>query len=202
MVELIAIDGIDGSGKTTVSRYLQKYLEKKGKKVLIIEHPKNSFFGIFTLRLLKVGRNKAGVGVTRIPLALVFSYMLDFFSSIISYRFKKEVDTIIFVRYTLTLAYLPERAGTILYLFFAKVLPVPNIKIYLNVSVKTALSRLGSIHMRETPQITEDAQLLRSTNVKMEKLSKLLECLKWKELHNESNLETLYQRIEKIYDNP
>ena len=202
MVELIAIDGIDGSGKTTVSRYLQKYLEKKGKKVLIIEHPTNSFLGNLTFRLMNVGQNKAGTEITRIPLALAFSYMLDFLSSTILYRLKKEVDTVIFVRYTLTAAYLPKRTGTILYLFLVKLLPVPDIMIYLNVPVKTALNRLGSIHLSKMSQITEEPRLLRTTDVKMAKLSKLLEYPKWKELNNEGDLETLYPRIEEIYDNP
>ncbi|MCL2359858.1 MAG: hypothetical protein FWD52_09515 [Candidatus Bathyarchaeota archaeon] len=201
MVELIAIDGIDGSGKTTVSRYLQKYLEKKGKKVLIIEQPKISVLGNLVFRLLTERRNKAGARATTTPLTLSFLYTIDFLLSIISHRLKKGVNTVIFVRYTLTAAYLPERIGTILYLFLAKLLPVPDIMIYLDVSVKTALNRLGSIHVSKRFQITEDPKLLRTTNVKMKKLSKLLKYPKWKKLNNESDLETLYQRVEEIYDN-
>lgn len=39
MAKLIAIDGLDGSGKETQSRLLASYLESKGKKVRLISFP-------------------------------------------------------------------------------------------------------------------------------------------------------------------
>ena len=39
MAMLIAIDGLDGSGKETQSKQLVKYLEEKGKKVRLLSFP-------------------------------------------------------------------------------------------------------------------------------------------------------------------
>ena len=39
MAVLIAIDGLDGSGKETQSRKLEKYLKEKGKKVRMLSFP-------------------------------------------------------------------------------------------------------------------------------------------------------------------
>lgn len=39
MAKLIAIDGLDGSGKETQSKQLVKYLEEKGKKVRLLSFP-------------------------------------------------------------------------------------------------------------------------------------------------------------------
>jgi len=36
---LIAIEGLDGSGKTTQARLLAEYLRKRGKDVLLVEEP-------------------------------------------------------------------------------------------------------------------------------------------------------------------
>ena len=39
MAKLIAIDGLDGSGKETQSKRLAKYLIEKGKKVRLLSFP-------------------------------------------------------------------------------------------------------------------------------------------------------------------
>jgi len=201
MVKLIAIDGADGSGKTIISQHLQEHLKSKGKKALIIEYPRNTFFGNIASKLLVAGRNRSDSETAVIPLLLAFSYAVDFLFSTVSYRFKKGADTIIFVRYTLTLAYLPERIGTILFIFFTKLLPAPDIGIYVKVSEEIALSRFDQVHEKELPQITENPILLQSVNKKMEKLSKLSSHPKWQELNNDGDLETLFQQVEEIYDN-
>lgn len=41
----IAVEGIDGSGKSTVSRMLADYLAARKKKVLLAKEPSNSFWG-------------------------------------------------------------------------------------------------------------------------------------------------------------
>ncbi|RLI77936.1 dTMP kinase [Archaeoglobales archaeon] len=42
---LIAIEGIDGSGKTTIANYLKDELEKEGFKVVVLKEPTNSVYG-------------------------------------------------------------------------------------------------------------------------------------------------------------
>jgi dTMP kinase len=43
---LIAFEGIDGSGKTSITRYLKKELQKMGYDVVLFKEPTNSEWGI------------------------------------------------------------------------------------------------------------------------------------------------------------
>lgn len=42
---LIAIEGIDGSGKSTIANYLKEELEKEGFRVVVYKEPTNSVHG-------------------------------------------------------------------------------------------------------------------------------------------------------------
>ncbi len=42
---LIAIEGIDGSGKSTIADYLKEELEKEGFRVVVFKEPTNSIYG-------------------------------------------------------------------------------------------------------------------------------------------------------------
>ncbi len=42
---LIAVEGIDGAGKTTISQYIAELLKKKGLEVVILKEPSNSEYG-------------------------------------------------------------------------------------------------------------------------------------------------------------
>lgn len=42
---LIAIEGIDGSGKSTIANYLKEELEKEGFRVVVFKEPTNSIYG-------------------------------------------------------------------------------------------------------------------------------------------------------------
>lgn len=42
----IAFEGIDGSGKTTICKYISSYLRRNGYKVLTVGFPSNNEIGI------------------------------------------------------------------------------------------------------------------------------------------------------------
>jgi dTMP kinase len=42
---LIAVEGIDGSGKTTIARYIKEILETKGLKCVLLKEPGDSTYG-------------------------------------------------------------------------------------------------------------------------------------------------------------
>ncbi|AEA46082.1 dTMP kinase [Archaeoglobus veneficus] len=51
---LIAIEGIDGVGKTTIAKFLKEELEKRGYEVVLLKEPTNSEWG----RKIKASLNK------------------------------------------------------------------------------------------------------------------------------------------------
>ncbi|MBI5183082.1 MAG: dTMP kinase, partial [Nitrospinae bacterium] len=54
---LIAIEGIDGVGKTTQSRLLEGYLKDKGYNVICMSEPTNGKWGRKIREMIKVGRD-------------------------------------------------------------------------------------------------------------------------------------------------
>ncbi len=54
---LIAIEGIDGAGKTTVSRYLFEELRRRGYDVVLLKEPTESEYGRKVRELLRSGKS-------------------------------------------------------------------------------------------------------------------------------------------------
>jgi dTMP kinase len=132
-----AIDGMDGSGKTTSSDFIREQLTEEGRKVLEITHPNQGTpYGRKAAKyLLRDG--KAAVMVS------TFYYILDVLHSLrVKRKHGKEYDDIIFVRYSLAAAYLPERLCRLAYKLIEFMLPIPDVKIYVDVEPKIALERI------------------------------------------------------------
>ena len=55
---LIAIEGIDGSGKTTIAYFLKETLEKCGYNVVLFKEPGDSPWGLFVKEIKKITRLK------------------------------------------------------------------------------------------------------------------------------------------------
>ncbi|HIH77204.1 MAG TPA: thymidylate kinase, partial [Methanomassiliicoccales archaeon] len=51
-MELIVVDGIDGSGKSTVAEWMAEHYRSQGQKVLVRAHPSDSFCGRLSRRSL------------------------------------------------------------------------------------------------------------------------------------------------------
>jgi len=132
-----AVDGMDGSGKTTSSDFIREQLREEGRKVLEITHPnQETSFGRTAARyLLKDGKGAVMVST--------LFYILDVLHSLrVRRKHGKEYDDIIFVRYSLAAAYMPEKLCRPLYKIIEFFLPVPDVKIYVDVEPKIALERI------------------------------------------------------------
>jgi len=131
------VDGMDGSGKTTSSDFIREQLTSDGRRVLEITHPnRDTSYGRTAEKYLC----KDGKGAVMIS---TLYYILDVLHSL-RYKRKhgKEYDDIIFVRYSLAAAYMPEKLCRPLYKIIEIVLPVPDVKIYVDVDPEIALKRI------------------------------------------------------------
>ena len=158
------VDGMDGSGKTTSSDLISKQLEEEGRKVLEITHPNSEFFfGKLAARFLCVPGK----------IATLFSTLFYIFDVLHSLNHKKwhgkEYDDVIFVRYSMAAAYLPAFLCPVAYRIISKVLPVPDVKILVDIEPETAMQRI--IDRGERLEVFETVDKLHSTRSKMLSIS-------------------------------
>ena len=134
------VDGIDGSGKSTVGDELRNYLESKGRKVYIVTHPDESkFIGRLEARLLHKDIGKLSEIMT------TFAYIGDIMGSLVRMKVLGDrYDDFIFVRYSMAAAYVPEPLCFTAYRIIRKVLPNPDVRIFVDVDADTAMSRIDS----------------------------------------------------------
>lgn len=180
------VDGMDGSGKTTSSDFLREQLRSEGRNVLEITHPNsNTSYGRAAEKYLC----EEGKGAVLIS---TMFYILDVLRSL---RFKrkhgKEYDDIIFVRYSLAAAYMPERLCKPIYKIIEMILPVPDVKIYVDVEPEIALKR---IHERgEQLEVFETLEKLEKTRRKM-----FLITDSWIKIDNSGTPEETREQTKKI----
>ena len=145
-MRFIVIEGLDGSGKDTQAHTLKQYLESKGENVVLRVHPsQDNFFG----RVSKKALMKGGK-LDRITATLFFGF--DVIRSIALYC--RGNRTVIYVRYTMASAYLPESMIRPIYRVVSRVLPSSDEMFFLDVSPEEALRRVhargGELEMFET----------------------------------------------------
>ncbi len=134
MVYLIAVDGLDGCGKDSHALRMKTALEQAGVRVVLMGHPSERFFG----RISKGALRRSG------PIAMVAAtgfYTLDVLSSVRRLR-RVNVETVIFVRYLLGTAYLPRLFARHAYSFFRRLLPFPDLAIFLDIKPSVAVRRI------------------------------------------------------------
>lgn len=158
------VDGMDGSGKTTSSDLLRATLEKEGRKVLEITHPNvHCIFGRLAARCLCIPGT----------LAQSMSTLLYIFDVLHSLHIKKwygrKYDDVIFVRYSMAAAYLPESACPAAYKVIEKVLPVPDVKIFVDIEPEVAMKRI--LERGEDLEVFETVEKLEKTRRKMRSIS-------------------------------
>lgn len=155
-------DGMDGSGKTTAAYALKDILESKGRSVMIITHPdRDRFFGELSAEcLLKQG--KAAKMFTTI------FFIFNIFGSLIRLK-SSDKDDVIFVRYTMSVCYLPEKHVRGAYRILTAILPKPDVLIYKDVEEKTALERIDE--RGEKREMFENLESLMETRKKMMMIS-------------------------------
>lgn len=181
-----AVDGMDGSGKTTSSDFIRQQLIDEGRKVLEITHPNRSTtFGQAAERYL------CRDGKFNVLISTLF-YILDVLGSL---RFKRkhgrEYDDVIFVRYSLAAAYMPEKLCKPIYKVIEMVLPVPDVKIYVDIEPKIALERI--YERGEQLETFETEEQLEKTRRKM-----MLITDSWYKIDNSGTPEETHEQTRQI----
>ncbi len=151
---LVVVDGLDGCGKDTHANRMRQLMEADGQRVVMVSHPSDRLFGVLSKRALE------GSGHVSRALATIF-YTLDVLGSVA--RFNRSKDgTHIFVRYLLGTAYLPRRLAPVGYRLFRKLLPFPDIAIFIDIEPSVALRRIEQRdHKREMFETMEKLQSVR-----------------------------------------
>ena len=132
---LIIIDGLDGSGKSTQARLLQKTLENQHKTVCIRVHPENDNFAGKKARAFLLSKGKSA------HFASAIFYMVDVIRSVLLYSWRR-VDCVVFVRYLMGTAYLPKPLHVVGYNFFATIVPKSEHMYFLDVAPNEAAKRI------------------------------------------------------------
>jgi dTMP kinase len=136
MKKFIVIDGLDGSGKDTQVNFIADAYEKRGRKVTVRSHPccDNKFGRKSKQALLKKGK------INHIKATLYFG--LDAVRSVHKYCYNKDTDVVVFSRYTLSVAYLPDVINVIVYKIVSIVLPKSDCMFFLDVTPEESKRRI------------------------------------------------------------
>ena len=183
-----AVDGMDGSGKTTSSDFIHQQLAEEGRKVLEITHPNvETSFGRAAAKYLQRD------GKVAVLISTIF-YILDVLHSLrIKRKHGKEYDDIIFVRYSLAAAYMPGNLCKPIYKLIEFVLPIPDVKIYVDVEPKIALER---IYQRgEALETFETEEKLEKTRKRMKMITG-----SWIEIDNSGTPEETLEQTRRILE--
>lgn len=141
-MKLIAIEGLDASGKSTQGIKLYKFLQTQNKAVYLRVHPStDNFFGINAKKFLYLKGKSAHV-------ASALFYMLDIIRSLVLYSWRR-FDYLLFVRYLMGTAYLPSPLHRIAYYFFSRIVPTPTRVFFLDVSPEEAHSRIQKARTKQ-----------------------------------------------------
>lgn len=158
MKKFIVFDGLDGCGKDTQVNLIAQMYEQQGRKVDIRSHPcsDNKFGRKSKQALLKTGKIN--------HLKATFYYGLDALRSVHMYYYNKDTDVLIFSRYTMAVAYLPDVVNVIVYKIVSHVLPKSDCMFFLDVSPEESLRRIQS--RNEEEEMFENIEDLRKVRSK------------------------------------
>jgi dTMP kinase len=183
-MRFIAVDGLDGCGKDTHARNIQMFLEQRGEQVTMISHPSRRLLGRLSKRSLQ------GAGLPARLFATAF-YTADVLMSVRALK-RRRSGTVIFVRYLLGAAYLPERLASTGYLFFRKLLPFPDIAFFIDIEPAVALRRIAA--RGHHPEMFETAEKLGQ----IRKVAKELTAEEWVTIDNSEDGKAPFDELERI----
>ena len=186
-MRLIIVDGLDGVGKDTHARLIKKRYEQKGEKVVIRSHPESdNFFG------KKAKKSLLGYGKINKLNAAVF-YMLDVLRSIKKFYRKKDIDTLIMVRYLVGTAYLPEKLAKIAYRFFENFVPTSKYMFFLDASPKELLNRVKNREKKEMFETLNELEKVRTKALNL--------VSNWNIIDTSDSIENTFSQIENLLNN-
>lgn len=144
------VDGIDGSGKSTVARILKDSLESSGRRVELIEHPNTGWpVGEMSASLLL----KNGVLAQMI---LTLTFFVDLVHSVFRMKCSSDNDDFIFVRYTMSVCHLPDPFCGLLRLGLRIFFMRPDAALLVDAPPEAAMRRVesrgGAMEMFENPE--------------------------------------------------
>lgn len=184
-MEMIVVDGIDGSGKSTVAEWIAQHYRSRGERVLIRAHPSDSFCGRLSRRSL------TSEGKLMRTVATIF-FILDVLNSLRLLRSWKDQDKVIFVRYVMATAYLPSSLYVAGYEFFCKLLPIPERLLLVDATPECALRRIEEReHVREMFENMESLEKVRGKVL-------VLAARGWKVLNNCGPVEDTRSQLAEV----
>lgn len=134
----IIVDGLDGSGKSTIAHWIGEHYEARGERVLVQMHPSERLTGRIARRALQ------SEGSVMFVVSTAF-FILDVLGSLSRLRrWRRSCDTVVFVRYIMAAAYLPKRYAQQGYDLIAKVLPIPSRLLLIDIDPETAMKRIST----------------------------------------------------------
>ena len=183
-LRFIVVDGLDGCGKDTHAERIRGYLEAKGERVMVISHPSRRLFGRLSKRALE------GSGPVARALATLF-FTADVLMSVSQLKRHGE-GTVIFVRYLLGSAYLPERLAPTGYKLFRRVLPFPDLALFIDIEPEVAKRRISLRGHRH--EMFETVEKLSSVR----KVAKSLVADEWVTIDNSEDGENPFKETERV----
>jgi len=183
-LRFIVVDGLDGCGKDTHAGRMKALLESEGNSVSVISHPSGRPFGRVSKRFLR----ETG------PLARLFTTLFFTADVLVSIReLKHERDrTTILVRYLLGTAYLPKALAPMGYTVLRKVLPFPDLAIFIDIEPEVAHKRIAA--RGHAPEVFETPERLASVR----KIAKTLVAQEWVTIDNSEDGERPFRELEKL----
>ena len=190
LVTWYLVDGMDGSGKSTVADELKRMLEARGRRVMMFTHPSDvTVPGRLSAKFL----TKTGKAATILSTGF---YVMDALRSIASMRInKRKYDDVIFVRYIMAVAYMPEKHYRKLYRDIEIILPMPEVRIFVDIDAETAMQRILS--RGEELEMFETVDQLADTRRKMLSLTDN----GWIVISNSGELSETFRQLEQgVFD--
>lgn len=195
--KFIVIEGIDGAGGETQSKLLKKFLEEKGKKVLLLRYPdRKGYIGkVIIYQFLEKSLDIS-------PKTLFLLYFTDFMkdSELIRKSLKKGIYVIADRYFTSTLAHQSVQGiniNTMLKIADLMNLPKPDLAIFLKISPETSLQRKYK-EKKKLDRFERDKKFLTKVAKKYEELARKNIFCEWKIIDGEKSKQEVFKEIKEI----